>query len=686
MKGDSCDPVDVPTFLSICQMLQGCEDAPAVPPNIARNFQGVCDMADVECPVEPSEVLATTDDAVIVINGFPVQLYGLDDEIIPDSSGDWGGSSALFGPFEEEIVVKGFEVTYFIEDTVYTKVVRFDFTSPTTVPAGDYLNGGTTNPIFDNAPPTWLDIVGTAFDAEVGVPREITLDDLGALLTIDEPDDDDVIIHIGGLFVENGALTLNGTPVVDTQQVMQAGDILAFTPSVQGENNFVSLWLYDEWGHGPATPSITLSLNVLPSLRVADLQTNYTMIEGADPAILYDQPAPGYAGLTNNGDVGLVGFPQYTPTYLGAPTYGYEFNDDIRVLTQPPGVSTPTKTEMWAVRNKERRMSPLEGFYGAFDPQFFQHVDGRPFIGSIGSEQFSPAEPFLGDQIVTIRWGDDPTIFYGDREVTGYMQRPASRDHAAIGSQNFIGYAAGLQRAGQGTRWYMKRSWTEYLTNEEIVEQVGVMTRELEARGITLGDSKSRSLPVVGFYGDSVTGGVGPTEHYVKRLQAHIGGGDMRTQVIGYGGMTSATMVTRMDEVAASGRAYGDGDFIGVLFFGINDLLQNYTAAQIIANFTTLVTKLRDAGATRVIIMTPMRSNWAALGGDFPTIDAVYEDLCGMILNGDPGQDDVCDLTGTALGFGSDLDENRTDQIHPDDDGSEIIAANLGPVLVTAGV
>lgn len=178
------------------------------------------------------------------------------------------------------------------------------------------------------------------------------------------------------------------------------------------------------------------------------------------------------------------------------------------------------------------------------------------------------------------------------------------------------------------------------------------------------GGSSSPTAPnalTVVALGDSITAGIGTSGNndYVSRLSSRTGVSIINA---GRSGDTTGDALNRLDSAVLSRNA----DIV-IVFLGGNDILQSVPIQQRVSNITTIVQRIRQAGAAVILI---------DLGSGF--LDAFNGALPGIA-----SQSSSTLVPGALEGvFG--VPSLMFDAVHPNNAGHAIIADRIEPALRSA--
>ena len=184
------------------------------------------------------------------------------------------------------------------------------------------------------------------------------------------------------------------------------------------------------------------------------------------------------------------------------------------------------------------------------------------------------------------------------------------------------------------------------------------------------GDATAASpLPRIVFLGDSLTAGHGlPREHSVPSLiQARLDADGYRYEVVNAGrsGDTSAGGLSRFEWSLE-----GDVNVL-VIELGANDGIRGLPVAQLGRNLTEIITRAKDRGIT--VILTGMEA--------FPSHGPMYTAAFRQVFRDLAQEHELIFVPFFLEGVAGDPALNLPDQMHPNAEGSRIIAQNMWRVL-----
>lgn len=391
-------------------------------------------------------------------------------------------------------------------------------------------------------------------------------------------------------------------------------------------------------------------------LITSGLIGHYDMVQGANVDTIYD--------LTGNYNASrLSGF---APSWAN---YGLTFAG-IAVADFPAGLGNNTITDLCFMQ-----INHNAGGYQSISTAINLFTDNRICHGSAGGWTWSPVDVRLGNTIVTTVCPVTPTpskLYFEETEVVGYENQ--GRLNPA--GQTWWGYTGFGVYAGV---LYYRLCWDFALTPEQVASQSRWVAAQLAARsGGSVVPTSTASGPYILCYGDSITSGqpgaVG--NDWPRKVRAGL---TNPARVLNYSdsGTTVASLASTIGANAGLLKTKEPStDVVVIIAKGTNDILvNNYSAATMIANLTSCVTNARNGGADYVIVRTIPQANWTS-GWTQVAGDAVLVDTNNAILNGDTGADEVIDLTSGPLGHGANTADAAYyfDGIHLVNGGHVVIA------------
>lgn len=176
----------------------------------------------------------------------------------------------------------------------------------------------------------------------------------------------------------------------------------------------------------------------------------------------------------------------------------------------------------------------------------------------------------------------------------------------------------------------------------------------------------AETLPKIVAFGDSLTAGYGlsPNESYPMLLQKLIDADGLKYEVVnaGVSGDTSAGGVRRIDWSLDA----GDVRFV-ILELGANDFLRGQPVAETKKNLTAIIERSKSRGA-RVL-----------LAGMYTTTDAgrEYERQIDEVFKSLAKEQGVTLIPFFLEGVAGRAELNQQDGIHPNAEGTRLVAANV---------